>query len=35
MAAAVHLSAVKDLIEARGGTETVLDDFHLCRCLNW
>ncbi|KAK1753681.1 hypothetical protein QBC47DRAFT_386929 [Echria macrotheca] len=34
-AAAVHLRGVRDLVEARGGVETILDDFYLCRCIDW
>jgi hypothetical protein len=34
-AAAVHLTGIKSIIEQRGGVKTILDDFHLCRCIDW
>ncbi|KAK0716149.1 hypothetical protein B0H67DRAFT_666774 [Lasiosphaeris hirsuta] len=34
-AAAVHLGGVGAIVEARGGVGTILDDFYLCRCIDW
>ena len=34
-AALVHLQAVRDLVDAKGGVKTIIDDFYLSRCIAW